>query len=159
MAVVELEIVEPKNNTPFIGDGSVVFTGGIKPLPEELNNVQLYYRWYSSLFPADKDRYSMNVAALTDPGESFFTTLGVGTHAITFAVVDRAGETDADLETVQHGGVTGGSDGDAQCLVHVFIADLIEPVNEAELSRALSILEAAAPISWVKNRIPPVCTN
>ena len=150
MAVVELEIVAPKNNTPFTGDGSAVFTGAIKALPEELNNVQLYYRWYSSLFPADKDRYSMNAAALTDPGESFFTTLGVGTHAITFAVVDQAGETDSDLEAVQHGGVTGGSDGDAQCLVHVFIADLIEPANGAELSRALSILEAAAPISWGK---------
>ena len=90
----------------------------------------------------------MNVAALTDPADPFPTTLGLGTHVITFAAVDQAGETDADLAAIQHGGVTGGSDGDIQCLVHVFIANLIAPLNGAALSRALSVLEAAAPSSW-----------
>ena len=148
MAVVGLEIVEPEHDTPFVGNGSATFIGGITALPEELDTVPLYYRWYSSLFPADKDRYSINGAALTDPADPFPTTLGLGTHVITLAAVDRAGETDADLEAIQHGGVTGGSDGDTQCLVHVFIANLIAPLNEADLSRALSVLEAAAPSSW-----------
>ena len=71
----------------------------------------------------------MNAAALTDPADPFPTTLELGTHVITFAAVDRAGETDADLEAIQHGGVTGGSDGDTQCLVHVFIANLIAFAN------------------------------
>ena len=150
MAVVEIEITEPVHDAGFFETGEVSFHGAITALPAELDGVPLYYRWYSSLFPAEKGRYSMNSAAKTDPADPYDGDLGVGTHVITLAAFDRPGETDADLEAVAHGGMTGGSDGDGKCMVHVFIADIIFPGDGAVISRGGSTLEARAPVMWGK---------
>lgn len=150
MSVVELEITQPAHDTPFFGNSSITFRGATTDLPQELAGVPLYFRWYSSLFPAEKDRYSINLTAFSNPDDPLVWTPGPGTHVITFAVTDQPGETDADLEAVQHGGVTGGSDGDSQCIVHVFKADMVAPVGSPALDKASSILEAEAPALWGK---------
>jgi hypothetical protein len=147
MAVVGMKIVEPQNNAAYYGSGgSVVLRGDVNSLPGELDGVQLYFRWYDSFFEADKDRYSVNAAALTDPQSGYPIDLVLGSHAITLAAADVAGETDADLEAVQHGGMTGGGDGDNACVVHVLIANMMPPATP--MSRAGSVLEAEAPVLW-----------
>jgi len=146
MSAVQLEIVAPTHNTSFVDQPTVTFRGAVTDMPDELVGLTLHYRWYSSLFPGDKDRYSMNEPALTNPESPFSDQLGLGTHTITFAVTDQAGETEADLEAVQHGGVTGGSEGDTACIIHVFRANLITPTE----GTAVTILEAEAPALWGK---------
>lgn len=147
MAVVEMKIISPRNNSAFHGTGSgISLRGEVKTLPPELVGVPLYYRWYDSFFAATKDRYSVNVSALTNPQSGYSIDLVLGSHAITLAATDVAGETDADLSAVQHGGMTGGGDGDNACVVHVFIANMTPPVSP--LSRAGSVLEAEAPFLW-----------
>jgi len=150
MAVVEMKITEPNHDAGFLGSGTVTFKGEVTASPPELTDVPLYYRWYSSLFPAEKGRYSMNPAAKTDPGDPYEGDLGIGTQVITLAAFDRAGESDADLEAVAHGGMTGGSDGDGKCVIHVFIADILFPAEGAVLSRTHAVLEARAPVLWGK---------
>ncbi len=157
MAVVSLKINEPVHDTALIGTGDLTLRGSITAKPPELNQVPLYYRWYSSLFVAKKGRYSINETALTHPGNGLVTNLEIGTQVITLAASDRAGETDADLEAIQHGGMTGGSDGDGECVVHVFIAHLLSPANGAEINQSEAILEARAPSLWgVTTDIPEV---
>jgi hypothetical protein len=150
MAVVEMQIIEPVHDAPFFGTGEVSFRGTVTTPAEELDGLVLYYRWYSSLFPAQKERYSMNPEAVADPADPYDDVLGMGTQAITLAAFDRPEETDADLDAVGSGGMTGGSDGDTPCVVHVFIAAIILPADGALLSRSGSILEARAPALWGK---------
>lgn len=150
MAVVALKITEPAHDSGFFGSGEVLFRGAVAAMPPELKGVAMYYRWYSSLFPAEKGRYSMNPAALADPAGPYEGDLGPGSQAITLAVFDRPGESDADLEAVAHGGMTGGSDGDGQCVIHVFIAAILVPADGAVVSRAGAVLEARAPVLWGK---------
>jgi hypothetical protein len=156
MSAIGLGIVEPAHNAAFTGTPSVTFRGKVTLLPDELAGVTLYYRWYSSLFSgsgediADK-RFAMNDVGhivLTDPGTAYVQTLGMGTHVISFAATDQPDETSASQAAVQHGGVTGGSEGDAQCVIHVFRANLLAPAAGDLLSRANSTLEAEAPALW-----------
>ncbi len=147
MAVVTMNITSPLNNSAFHGNGSgILLRGEVDPLPEELEGAPLYYRWYDNFFGATQGRYSVNAAAQTDPRSGFTVSMVLGSHAVTLAATDQAGETDAELEAIQHGGMTGGGDGDSACLVHIFIANMIPPA--APLSRASSVLEAEAPSLW-----------
>ena len=149
MAAVGLRIVEPENDAAFTGEPIVTFRGELAELPPELAEVPLFYRWYSSLFPgADTGRYSMNEDALTDAEEPWSDPdhLHVGSHVITFAASDRAGETDADLQAVQHAGVTGGLEGDARCVIHVFKAEILAPLSDVPLA-GLTV-EAEGPAVW-----------
>jgi hypothetical protein len=155
MAVVGIQIVEPEHDAAFIGSGSVTLRGSITDKPAELKNVALYYRWYSSLYVAEKDHYAIDDNVQSHPGTSFSPTLGLGSQAITLAATDRPFETDADLEAVQHGGMTGGSEGDAPCVIHVFIANLIELLDGDTLNRASSTLQAEAPGLWGKEADTP----
>ncbi|MFZ1985644.1 MAG: hypothetical protein WAU91_14595 [Desulfatitalea sp.] len=152
MAVIGLTIVEPMNDSAYIGDGGATLRGRVSDRPVEIAAVRFYYRWYDSLFPADKNRYSVHPVALNDPESPLAVTLALGSHAITLGGSDRAGETDADLEAVAHGGMAGGSQGDAACRVHVFIAALRQPLppGPAALQRAGSLLAARAPSLWGK---------
>lgn len=153
MAVVDMEITEPAHDAGFFGKNRITFRGAVTAMPAELKGVALYYRWYSSLFPAEKERYSMNPVPMAHPGDGWAADaeeLGLGTHVITLAAFDRPGETDADLEAVTHGGMTGGSDGDTQCVIHVFVADIIFPGDGAAISRGRATLEARAPALWGK---------
>lgn len=150
MAAVGLHIVEPENDAAYMGNTTVTFRGRLTDRPPELADVPLFYRWYSSLNPdAASGRYSMSVTALSDAETPFPSpsALAMGSHVITFAASDRAGETDADLEAIQHGGVTGGPDGDGRCVIHVFKALIVEPVG-GNVPRAGLTVEAEAPASW-----------
>ncbi len=144
MTAVGLQITSPTNNAAFTGTPSVTFRGQTQ-VPPELSGVALFYRWYSSLFAATENRYSLNVAALSNPDVNTFFTLGVGSHAITLAASDRSGEAKADQNATQHGGVAGGA---GACVVHVFKANCISPFNGALVSRANVSLVAEAPLKW-----------
>jgi len=117
----------------------------------KLENVTLYYRWYTSINPLAKtDHYAVNETVLTDPETPFSAQLGVGSHVITFAVSDRPCQTVADMEAIQHGGVTGGSEGDARCVIHVFKANMIAPVEKSTLDKNNGTLIAESPLIWGK---------
>jgi hypothetical protein len=152
MAVIPLHIREPANDKDYYGSPTVNFSGtATVKLPKDSKGVTLYYRWYSSIPPAVKqDHYAMNETAWTDPETPFSKTLGVGSHTITFAVSDREGQTLADMEAIQYGGVTGGAKGDNRCVIHVFKANMIEPVEEKILfiNKEDNQFIAEAPLIW-----------
>jgi hypothetical protein len=155
MAAVELQILEPLNDSPFNGDAVVAFRGAVRSMPSALQGIQLYYRWYSSLHEAEIDRYSLHAVPLLRPDQPFAERLGIGTHAITFAASDQPGETAEALEAVHHGGVTGGSSGEERCLVHVFKANVILPEDHALLTSRTVELKAEAPALWAKESVDP----
>lgn len=144
MTAVSLQILSPTHNAAFTGSPNVNFRGQAQA-PSELSGVALFYRWYSSLFASTENRYSLNVAALSSPDVNTPFSLGVGSHAITLGASDRSGETKADQNATQHGGVAGGA---AACAVHVFKANCISPANGANVSRANVSLVAEAPLKW-----------
>ena len=162
MVAVGLRIVEPENGAAFTGEPTVTFRGTLTKRPHELAEVPLFYRWYSSLhLDATQERYAMNVTALTDPMTPFDAErLAMGSHVITFAASDRAGETDADFEAVQHGGVTGGLDGEGRCVIHVFRANIIEPTGGRVPRVGLTVV-AEAPAFWAisDDGEPPYALN
>lgn len=133
--------------------------GRVGELPADLAGVGLFYRWYSNLFPSQKDRYSINAAALGDPAVPFDAPLGVGTHVITLAASDQAGETESAQNATRHGGVTGGPQGEKRCVIHLFRATLVAPQPNASLNRASTTLEldAEAPLQWWRTK--PGSTN
>lgn len=151
MVAVDLRIVEPENDAAFTDSQAVTFRGAHPNPPPELADVPLFFRWYSSLNPDAKEgQYSMNVDALSDPSTPFPETpvpLGMGSHVITFAASDRAGEADADFEAARHAGVTGGLDGDAPCVIHVFKASIVAPAG-GNVDREELTVEAEAPPIW-----------
>ncbi|ASC72326.1 hypothetical protein XM38_032830 [Halomicronema hongdechloris C2206] len=153
MASVQLAIETPKDGDRFSGNAPITFRGSITELPTELAGVPLYYRWFSSLFPAAEDRYSINPTALSDPTQTYNPTTdgftpGPGTHVITLGVSDQAGEDQAAQNATQHGGVTGGAAGAGKCVVHVLKANSITPQSGGSLSRTQGRLEAEAPLHW-----------
>lgn len=143
MTAITLQISTPAHNAAFSGAPMVGFAGAAT-VPPELNGVPLFYRWYSSLFPAVENRYSINVAALSSPSAASFA-LGMGSQSITLAVSDQSGEDQNAQNAAQHGGVAGGKD---SLLVHVFKANILSPLNGANLNRAGLKLTAEAPLKW-----------
>ena len=156
MSAVELTIVQPQNGAVFAqGETQVRMVGQVGELPAELAGVDLYYRWYSSLFPSQKDRYSINQTALGDPAAPFDAPLGVGSHAISLAASDQDGETKDAQNATRHGGVAGGAaEGEKQCVIHLFRATLVAPQPNATLNRASTTLEldAEAPLQWWRTK-------
>ncbi len=158
MAAIGLRIEEPVHNTAFTGNQAVTLRGAITQQPPEAAQVSFHFRWYSSVFSGDQDditqeKFAINNVegvAITDPGFSYSPNppLGMGTHVISFAATDQPGETSAEQAAVQHGGVTGGSEGAGQCIIHIFRANLVKPTNNELLSRATSTLDAEAPATW-----------
>lgn len=151
MTAVQLTITEPSNGQTFRGRETINFTGRIRDeLPQDLLDTILYYRWYSSLFPARENRYSINQPAFTNPTTNLNGTsiLDIGTHVITFAASDQSEETREAQDATRHGGVTGGAEGRKQCIIHVLRANLIAPTANANLNRNNIILRARAPILW-----------
>ena len=151
MTAIALAITQPANGTVLHqGETQVRLAGRVvQPIPPELAGVPLHYRWYSSLFPSAQDRYSINVGAFSDPATPFDAPLGLGSHVITLAASDRAGETETDQNATNHGGVTGGEQGDAPCVIHLLRAGMVAPAAAgAPLSKANSTLEADAPLQW-----------
>ena len=151
MAAIALTITQPQDGAAFIGRNPVVMRGNLVDLPDAIAQIPLYYRWYSSLYPAQKDQYSLNLTALNDPTTPYNATLAVGTHVITLAGSDRPTETSTDFEAITHGGVTGGSEGDTRCIIHVLQANIKSPIQNRPLPRSNSTLEAEAPLHWAKD--------
>ena len=155
MSAVALTIVQPQNGAAFFqGETQVRMVGQVGELPAELAGVSLFYRWYSSLFPSQKDRYSINVNALNNPAAPFDATLGVGSHVISLAASDQNGETESAQNATRHGGVTGGSEGEKQCVIHLYRAALVSPQPNATLNRTSTTLEldAEAPLLWWRKK-------
>jgi hypothetical protein len=154
MSAVELTIVQPLDGTVFFqGEPHVQLVGQVKPPPAEPLGVALYYRWYSNLFPSQKDRYSINANALSDPSVPYDASLGVGTHVISLAASDRAGEEESEQNATAHGGIAGAADGDKRCVIHVLKAILVTPgTANSPLKRAGDVLEAEAPIQWGREK-------
>src|SRR5215210_3585116 len=143
MGEVKLTILEPQNGQRFVGPsqtnvrmrGNILSTG----------HGTLHYRWYGGASGA-LNTPSDNPLDLTKP-------LTVGSHVLTFTAKDRPGDALADLKAVQEAGMAGGppEEGvEAPCVVHVFVAQVVEPAAGAPLSRAGSTLTAVAPIQWGK---------
>jgi hypothetical protein len=156
LSAVELTIAQPHNGAVFSqGETQVRMVGQVGELPEELVGVDLFYRWYSSLFPSQENRYSINATALIDPAVPFDAPLSVGTHAITLAASDQQEETKDAQNATSHGGVAGGSQGETQCLIHVFRATLVSPKPpNTTLNRASTTLQldAEAPLQWGREK-------
>jgi hypothetical protein len=149
MAAVGLRIIEPENDAAFTGIPTVIFRGAVIDLPATLAAQPLYFRWYSSLHSPPPGHYSMS-DALTDAATPSPELMGMGSHVITFAASDRSGETDAEFEAMQHGGVTGGLKGESRCLIHVFKANILAPLG-GSVSRTGIVLGAEAPPAWAKS--------
>jgi hypothetical protein len=156
MSAVELTIVEPQNGAVFSqGETQVRMVGQAGELPTELAGVNLFYRWYSSLFPSQENRYSIHEDALSDPSLPFDAPLGVGSHAITLAASDHEEETKEAQNATSHGGVAGGSEGETQCVLHLFRAALLSPKPpNTTLNRASTTLQldAEAPLQWGRKK-------
>lgn len=156
MAFVELSITEPENNLALEGVQSLDFSGALVTLPEQVQGLALYYRWYSSLYEPSLDAddnpyyFSIEQNAQTQADAVFSWTPGIGSHAITFAVSDQAGESLDEFKAIEHSGLSGGAEeGDGQCLVHVFIAVPLVPEGDmGNLPRTTLRLIAQAPAAW-----------
>lgn len=155
MSVVKLKILEPPHGATIKEKRKVTLRGEAQPGEW----TALFYKWYSNVGsdpppPAPTQQNpdtSLNrgaTAALT-----FEPTLPLGTHVITLAARDVAGETPADLGAVKHAGMTGGpATGPAPCVIHVLYAEITEPAPGAAISKS-----GAGPKFAV--RVPPVWEN
>jgi hypothetical protein len=150
MTAVEVNIVQPSDGNRFTGGSAVDLIGQVGPLPAELSSVPLYYRWYSSEFPATDGHFSLNDQALPDPAGPYSAALGIGSQAITLAASDQPGQDKDAQDNTHHGGVAGGSQGPKRCVVHMFRAVARQPAAGDTLSKAASTLEADAPLHWPK---------
>lgn len=159
MAFVPLRITTPKNNMPVEGLAETLFRGEVVEDLNEIKNVPLYFRWYSSLYepemtddePPKPDHFAINNNLQTRANKPFSWQPGIGSHAITLAVSDQQGEEQADLLQIKHAGVTGGAPIEEQCLIHVFHAVLLPPKDGFNpVSRDSLLLIAQAPSSWMQ---------
>lgn len=157
MAFIKLQIVDPQHNAAFVGSGPANFNGSAL-VPLELQHVPLYFRWYASSVSRINEQdevlgYSMNEPALPTPEYISPAVLGLGSHVITFAVSDRAGEKEPDFSAIKHAGITGGQPagrvGEQPCVIHVFTAKIISPANGQLVTRDTLALKAKAPPLWL----------
>ncbi len=110
----------------------------------------LFRKWYSSL---GKD--------VLGKSDQLVAPLAVGSHTITYTVKDKnedgvpPAQLEALFKSVEHIGATGGppdpppADG-RPCVVHVLIANILAPLNGANLGPNGVVLEAQAPLQWGK---------
>lgn len=150
MTAIALRIVQPVDGAVLPGATVVDLIGRVDTALVAHDGPNLFYRWYSSLFPSALNRYSINATALASPATPLSAALGVGSQVISLAVTDRPGETSADQVATRHGGVTGGAEGPQRCIIHVLRANLVAPLAGATLSRAGSQLDAEAPLHWAR---------
>jgi hypothetical protein len=110
----------------------------------------LFYKWYSNLFSVQQ--------GIIGTALDFQAAFKVGSHVVLFTAKDVPGDGKDDLPGVQDSGMTGGAppDAPAPCLVHVFMARMLNP-PPASISRNASLtLEAEAPSQW---GVPTLTTN
>lgn len=164
MSFIKLRINKPKHNAAFNGRSPLRYDGSPQN-PQDAMDVKLYFRWYASSFsrviPKKNtngsitqviEQYSINNPALLTPLYDPAPDLGIGSHVITFAVSDSAGENESAFSAIQHAGVTGGSKGDNACIIHVFKSNIIKPSESQQVSRLNMVLQAEAPPLWNKKQ-------
>src|SRR5215831_530328 len=115
MTAVEVKVVQPADGATVVGGSAVDLIGQVGPLPPELSGIPLYYRWYSSEFPAEDGHFSLNDQAMPDPAGPYSAALGIGSQAITLAASDQQGQDTAAQNATRHGGVAGGTKGPKRC--------------------------------------------
>lgn len=135
MGVVTMSIVEPSNGQNFVGTSAVRLRGAVG----SSGHGTLFFKWYSNLAETPA------AAAL-----NFDAALPIGSQVLILSAKDVAGETVAELQSVQHAGMAGGPPSvAAPCLIHVLVANLLEPFTPGSvLSKANSLLTAQAPPQW-----------
>lgn len=149
MGKVALTILEPKIGQRFIRNAlvdnvpvaKVNLRGGVP----STGHGPLFYRWYSGLEGALNEA-STSAVEIEGP-------LTVGSHILTFTAKDVAGEKPEDIKAVKDAGMAGGPPEpgvDTPCVVHVYIATIVEPAAKATLSKAGTTLIAVAPKQWGK---------
>src|SRR5690349_8292256 len=111
MTAVEVDIVQPADGSTVVGGSAIDLIGQVGRLPAELSGVSLYYRWYSSEFPAEDGHFSLNDQALPDPAGPYSAGLGIGSQAITLAASDQKDQDKDAQNNTRHGGVAGGAKG------------------------------------------------
>jgi len=155
MSVVKLKILEPPHGDTITEKRKVKLRGEVQPGEW----TTLFYKWYSNVGsdPPPPEPTKENTDTSLNRGATaaltFEPTLPLGTHVITLAARDVAGETQADLGAVKHAGMAGGpATGPAPCVIHVLYAEITEPAAGAALSRAGGGAKFAV-------RVPPVWEN
>jgi hypothetical protein len=148
MTAVEVTIAEPADGMVVVGGSPVALVGRVGLLPPALSSVPLYYRWYSSEFPAQEGHYSLNEDPVLDPIVAYPANLSAGSQAITLAVGDQRGQDANAQNTTRNGGVGGGAKGPTACVVHVLRAVVRAPAPGASVSKAAATLQADGPVHW-----------
>lgn len=145
MSVVKLNIIEPEHNHNYVGTRNVRFRGEL----ESSGHGTLFFKWYSNNW--DKDPRVTPLGTSLD----FASDLPVGSHVIMLSAKDVAGESVANLQSVQHSGMGGGPPlvppppDYKPNLIHVLVAGMQSPAADgATLSKAHSLLAAQAPPQW-----------
>jgi hypothetical protein len=157
MAVVTLTILSPVHGS-VLGPEPQVFDARVDaggPQPRALHR-----RWYSSVPHAREGAPPpglslLDTVALAPQATTLPCTarLLVGSQAITLAVKDVPGDSEADLKAVQHAGSTGGDpQAPSPCVVHVLVADSRVPAPSASGAPVPAVraagLWAQAPPGW-----------
>jgi hypothetical protein len=148
-AVVDLRIEHPAHGEAWTGGADLALRAAV----DSTGHPPLFFSWYSSLVgpPAGSTDAALAPAG-PDPLDAVLTGgLPLGSQVLTLSARDVVGTTAADLAAVRHAGIAGGPaiDGNPRpCVVHILIADMVEPVAGATLSRASTTLVARAPRRW-----------
>lgn len=149
---IDLQIDQPVHGQIVVGSGAAttvnVPLAGRIVATSSANAAALFRKWYSSL-----------AADPLGTSDQLIASLAAGSHTITYTVKDQnedgvpAGQLEALFKSVTHMGAGGGppdpppADG-RPCVVHVLVANLLTPANNANLSKANAVLEAQAPLQW-----------
>jgi hypothetical protein len=152
---IDLEIQQPLHGQVVVGTGTATVANvslqGRIVATTFGNPAGLLRKWYSSL---GKD--------VLGTSDQLVAPLAVGSHTITYTVKDKnedgvpPAQLEALFKSVEHIGATGGppdpppADGRPPCVVHVLIANIVAPLNGANLGLNNAVLEAEAPLQWGK---------
>jgi hypothetical protein len=149
---VELKIVKPQHNA-FVKCGDLVTLQGA--ISGETSKI-LYYRWYSGFIKnTKKDHYSVNdkdILQLKESSAIQATVVVIGSHPVYLMASDSPSETADALKNMKFCSITGGSDGQAPCVIHVLNANILAPNNNETVFHNKLILKAEAPTLWTDEK-------
>jgi len=152
MPQIDLTIESPAHDGVFPAGTFIKLQGAARS--DALTLSALYFRWYSSLnrdVPGDPpEHYSLNLNALlaSDLASPFQLELPMGTQAIAFAAGDQPREDQNAFDAITLGAVTGGTEGDSPCVIHVLKAEIRQPNDGDKIVVRDLVLRAEAPWAW-----------
>lgn len=145
-----LAIVSPAHRSRWRWGDKIVLQG-------DGDTSGLYCRWYANFAKVDfskpdKPQYALlNVSKPSDSHELTEQDYRMGSHLIVLAATDQPTETLAALELVRHSVVTGGKGGKdcaGACIIHIFKANILSPLDNATITGDKVDLIAEAPLLW-----------